>query len=78
MSSLMIHTLEEKLDEKVLGQLISEENFSEPLLDVILQNLLKEVQVNSCKIFIVCISWDIDCFLFNFFIYFGISFTGLR
>lgn len=51
MSSLMIHTLEEKLDEKVLGQLISEENFSEPLLDVILQNLLKEVQVNSCKNF---------------------------
>lgn len=61
MSSLMIHILEEKLDEKLLGQLISEEKFSEPLLDVILQNLLKEVQGASPGSFQLAVSVIQNC-----------------
>nr|XP_027093191.1 sister chromatid cohesion protein PDS5 homolog A-like isoform X3 [Coffea arabica] len=47
MSSIMARILEDKLEEKDLEPLIFQEKFSEPLLDVILQNLLKESKGGS-------------------------------
>ncbi|XP_027091600.1 sister chromatid cohesion protein PDS5 homolog B isoform X1 [Coffea arabica] len=47
MSSIMARILEDKLEEKDLESLIFQEKFSEPLLDVIIQNLLKESKGGS-------------------------------
>ena len=55
MSSIMTRLLEEKLEEKDIEPLVFQEKFSEPLWDVIFQNLLKEAMVSVNKI-LLCVS----------------------